>query len=142
MNRSGLAIKSCAEFYKVEIENILIVHDDIDLPIGKIRVVRRGRGGGHKGVLSIIHHLCTAEFARVKIGIGRPPGTEPVEKYVLSPFSRDIRESMKNAAQVSVQACELFVSRGVEEAMNHVNGRNVAEADGTRQLAGVLLNDT
>ena len=130
MNQSGLAIKACADFYGLETGNILIVHDDIDLPAGRIRVVRKGGGGGHKGVLSIIQHLGTRDFARIKIGVGRPPGMEPVEEYVLSPFCGDEEETMEKAVQVSVQACEFFVSKGVEDAMSHINWQNLAGGKG------------
>jgi PTH1 family peptidyl-tRNA hydrolase len=130
MNQSGMAIKACADFYGLETGNILIVHDDIDLPVGRVRVVRKGGGGGHKGVLSVIQHLGTRDFARIKIGVGRPPGMEPVEEYVLSPFCAGDEETMEKAVQVSVQACELFVSGGVEEAMNHINGQNMAGGKG------------
>ena len=72
MNRSGQSIKACVDSYGLETGNILIIHDDIDLSVGKVKVVRNGGAGGHKGVLSVIHHLGTNEFVRVKIGIGRP----------------------------------------------------------------------
>ena len=129
MNQSGKSVKACADFYKLDIANILVVHDDIDLPVGKIKVVREGGAGGHKGVLSIIDHLGTRSFPRVKIGVGRPCYGESTEDYVLSPFYRDEREIMDRVIQMGVRACKLFISDGVESAMNDINCQNLTTVD-------------
>jgi PTH1 family peptidyl-tRNA hydrolase len=124
MNLSGKSIKGCADFYGIKAENILIIHDDLDLPVGKIKVVRYGGSGGHKGVKSIMDHLGESRFPRVKIGIGRPRHEETTEDYVLSPFYDDERETMDRVKQIAVQACRLFVSKGVAYSMNHINSKN------------------
>ena len=125
MNQSGKSVKACADFYKLDIANILVVHDDIDLPVGKIKVVRQGGAGGHKGVLSIIDHLGTRSFPRVKIGVGRPCYGESTEDYVLGPFYRDEREIMERVIQMGVRACKLFIADGIESAMNDINCQNL-----------------
>jgi PTH1 family peptidyl-tRNA hydrolase len=129
MNQSGKSIKACVDSYQLKTGNILIIHDDVDLPVGKIRVVSNGGAGGHKGVLSIIHHLGNREFDRVKIGVGRPRYGETVEDYVLSPFYDDEKETIKKVIQLAVRACELIISSGVESAMNHINYQNLTSEE-------------
>jgi len=126
MNRSGLAVKACAEYHGIRLENVLVVHDDIDLPFGKLRMVKGGGAGGHRGVLSVIHHLGTQEFPRLKVGIGRPGHRETVEDYVLRPFCEEEERIVEKVLQLGVEACRLFLSRGIEYAMNVVNGLNLA----------------
>ncbi|MFH1349472.1 MAG: aminoacyl-tRNA hydrolase [Pseudomonadota bacterium] len=125
MNLSGKSIKACVDFYKLRIEDVLVIHDDIDLPVGRVKVVRNGGHGGHKGVLSIVDHLGSNEFNRIKIGIGRPRYGEPVEEYVLRPFHEDEKEIIEKVLEIGIQACKLFISKGVESAMNHVNCLNL-----------------
>jgi PTH1 family peptidyl-tRNA hydrolase len=127
MNRSGHSIKACLDFYRLKTEQLIVVHDDIDLPVGKIRVVKNGGSGGHKGVLSMIDHLGTHDFARIKVGIGRPQYGEAIETYVLSPFYEEEREIMERVIQAAVRACELILTDGMASAMNRVNRQNLAE---------------
>jgi len=128
MNLSGKSILACADYYDVNAEHILIVHDDIDLPVGRIRVVRGGSAGGHNGVLSIIQCLGAKRFPRIKIGVGRPRDGEPIENFVLYPFYRDEKEIIGEVIQTAIKACGLFVSNGVEAAMNQTNCQNLAES--------------
>ena len=130
MNLSGKAVKAWAERYRVPPDKILVIHDDLDLPTGRVKVSRSGGAGGHKGVISIMDHLGSREFPRVKIGIGRPRRGEAVEDYVLSPFYEDENEIMETALDMAVQACELFVSGGIELAMRRVNGQNAVNKEG------------
>jgi PTH1 family peptidyl-tRNA hydrolase len=126
MNRSGDSIRAYFDFFGLQPEDVLVVHDDVDLPLGRVRVVRGGSAGGHRGVLSAIQHLGTHEFPRIKIGVGRPRHNgESVEDYVLKSFYRDEKEVVKEVIQVAIQACELVVEGGVEAAMNHINSRNL-----------------
>jgi len=128
MNQSGKSIKACVDFFHLRAEDILIVHDDIDLPVGRMRVARDGGSGGHRGLLSIIHHLGTREFSRLKIGVGRPRyNRESVEDYVLSPFYHDERKVIEKVVQLAVQACELFIAHGIDTAMNEINHQNLTE---------------
>lgn len=124
MNLSGNAVKACADYYDVDRRQTLVIHDDLDLPVGRIKVGRKSGSGGHKGVASIIRNLGTVEFPRIKIGIGRPRYGEPVEDFVLAPFYTDQRVVIEKVIQGAVQACALFVSEGVEAAMNAINYQN------------------
>jgi PTH1 family peptidyl-tRNA hydrolase len=121
MNLSGKSVKMCAESLGVRTEEILVVHDDLDLPIGRVKVAKRSGDGGHKGIQSLFDQLGTREFNRVKIGIGRPRKGEPIHDFVLSPFYKEDRAIVEAALQKAVQACELFVFEGIEAAMNEIN---------------------
>lgn len=129
MNRSGLSVSACAVHHKVEIRNILIIHDDLDLTAGRIKIVRGGGPGGHKGVESIILHLGTDQVPRVKIGIGRPCCGESIEDYVLAPFYGDEIGVMQKVVRTAAYACALFVSEGFESAMNKINCQNLANKE-------------
>ena len=127
MNRSGEAVRACSDYYDLDTGRILVVHDDLDLPLGRVKVVRARGAVGHKGVSSIIRHLGHSEFSRVKVGIGHPRYGEPVEDYVLAPFYADERGPAEKAIRVAVNACELFVLEGVESAMNQINCQNLTD---------------
>ena len=128
MNQSGKSIRACVDFFDLRAENILVIHDDIDLPVGKIRIVRYGGAGGHKGVLSVVHHLGTHEFPRLKIGVGRPRHDgESIEDYVLSPFYRDEKGIIQEVIQLAIRACELFIAHGIDSAMNEINYQNLTK---------------
>ncbi|MFH1242357.1 MAG: aminoacyl-tRNA hydrolase [Pseudomonadota bacterium] len=129
MNQSGKSVRACVDFYDLESRDVLVIFDDVDLPVGRIKVARNGGAGGHKGVLSIIHHLGSTEFPRIRVGIGRPRYGESVEDYVLAPFYSGEKEIMERVVQVAVQACELFVSEGIESAMNRINCQNLANEE-------------
>lgn len=125
MNLSGKSVKACIDYYGINAGSTLVIHDDLDLPLGKIKVVSRGGAGGHRGVQSIIDCLGSEDFPRVKIGIGRPKYGEVTEEYVLSPFYKAEKDIIKSLISMSVQACRLFISKGVVKAMNHVNGQKL-----------------
>jgi len=129
MNESGRSVRACAEYYRIEPENIVVVHDDIDLDLGRIKVVKNGGTGGHKGVHSVFQHLGTRVFNRVKIGVGRPRYHEPVDEFVLSPFYKDHEAVLDSVIQGAVKACELFVDQGVVSAMNVINRQNFADKE-------------
>ncbi len=128
MNRSGECVRRFQDFYKISTENILVIHDDLDLYPGRIKVVSRGGAGGHNGIRSTIQHLGTQEFARVKIGIGRPCETNggsslPVEKFVLAGFSKEEKVCIKERMEIVVEAIESFMEFGVSRTMNEINGK-------------------
>lgn len=129
MNESGRSVRACADYYRIEAENILAVHDDIDLDLGRIKIAKNGGSGGHKGVLSMFQHLGTRDFNRVKIGVGRPRYNEPVDEFVLSPFYKDDDEVVEKVIEGAVKACELFVGQGVVSAMNSINRTNFADKE-------------
>ena len=130
MNRSGEAVRACVDYYDLEPGNILVIHDDIDLPVGRVKVVGSSGSGGHKGVRSIIDHMSGTQFQRIKIGIGRPRYGEPIENYVLAPFYKDEKDIIEDVLHMATEACELFVSRGIEPAMNQINCQNLANEGG------------
>jgi peptidyl-tRNA hydrolase, PTH1 family len=129
MNQSGAAVRACADYYDLDPGNILVVHDDIDLKVGKVKVAKGSGSGGHKGVQSIIDHLGSTQFRRVKIGIGRPRYGEAIEDYVLGPFYKDERNIIEEVLLVATRACELFVVEGIEPAMNIINCQDLANTD-------------
>ena len=129
MNESGRSVRACADYYRIEPENILVVHDDIDLELGRIKVARNGGSGGHKGVDSVFQHLGTRAFNRVKVGVGRPRYDEPVDEFVLSPFYKDEQAVVDSVLEGAIKACELFVGQGVVSAMNFMNRQNFADKE-------------
>ncbi len=128
MNRSGECIRAFADYYKIPATHILVLHDDIDLAPGRIKIVAKGGTGGHNGIRSIAQHLGTTEFSRIKVGIGRPEFDDrghgqPVERYVLSKFSDLELKLFNERADLVEEAVDLFIKQGVVECMNCINGR-------------------
>lgn len=130
MNHSGHAVRLCLDYYKIDRDNVLVVHDDLDLPVGRIKVVRQGGAGGHKGVQSIVDHLGGIKFPRVRIGIGRPRYNEDTEDFVLSPFYKDQKDTVEMVIQKAVDACRLVITESVECAMNQINIQNREDKEG------------
>ena len=122
MNLSGEAVGSVARFFKVSPERTLVVFDDLDLPLGALRLREQGGAGGHRGMASIIAHLSTRDFPRVRIGIGRPPGQMPPEAYVLQDFSADEKAVMEQTYERAVDAVRVVLREGFQMAMNRFNG--------------------
>jgi len=129
MNLSGIPIKDCLDSYGLDVEDILIIHDDLDLPIGRVKVAKNGGAGGHKGVLSVIEHLETSKFSRIKIGIGRPRAGETIEDYVLSSFYKEEKDTIEKVINLATNACRLFIAEGIESTMNKVNCQNLADQE-------------
>jgi PTH1 family peptidyl-tRNA hydrolase len=124
MNLSGEAVGPLARFYKVSPERILVAFDDVDLPTATLRLRPKGGAGGHKGMRSLIQHLGTEEFPRLRLGIGRPPGQMPVEAYVLQKFKQDEWEAMLAIYERGVEAVKTLLSAGLDYAMNHFNAKD------------------
>jgi len=127
MNRSGEAISLWVEETGVDYRNMLLVHDDLDLPLGRIKAVRKGGAGGHKGVESVMEYLKSDEFNRLKIGIGRPLYGEPIEDFLLSEFYADQLDIVNRVVEVGAMACLWFVQRGIDYTMNRINPSNLLE---------------
>jgi len=126
MNLSGEAVGAITDFYKVPTENLIVAHDDMDLPVGMIRLRPKGSGGGHHGIESIIQHLGGEKnFARVRIGIGRPPQSWSVNNHVLSPFNADDAEKISSAIEELVPAVKCIFQSGIDFAMNKFNPHKV-----------------
>ena len=122
MNLSGDAVASLLHFYDVPLENFLVCFDDLDLPVGTIRLRPQGGSAGQNGVQSIIERLGTQIFPRLRLGIGRPPGRMPAADYVLRDFDKFDGEVMNLTLDKAVEAIEVFVSEGLNAAMNKFNG--------------------
>ena len=122
MNLSGEAVSAVVRFYRVSLEHLLVIYDDLDLPVGSLRLREQGGAGGHRGMTSIIDHLNSRAFPRLRIGIGRPPGQMPPEAYVLQAFTADQRVMIEDAYQRAVQAVQTVLRDGIEKAMNEFNG--------------------
>lgn len=120
MNNSGIAVRDVLKRFNILPENLIVIHDDIDMDTGKIRMRKNGSSGGHRGVESIIQSIGTREFMRVKIGIGREEGT-PLEDYVLKKFKREELPLIKDAIKRAVDAVTIILFKGVERAMNKFN---------------------
>jgi len=123
MNASGESVSALASFYKIAPDRILVIFDDLDLPVGTLRMRKSGGAGGQKGMKSIIEKLGTQEFSRLRFGIGRPPGRMDPADYVLLPF-RDDDESILVAEAIDrvVQAVHTWLAEGIDIAMNQCNG--------------------
>ena len=123
MNASGEALREAKEFYRIALERIIVVYDELDLPLGNIRVNRGGGSAGHNGIKSVIASLGSGEFCRIRIGIGKPPGKKEARNHVLSRFSSDERETAAEMVEAAVEAAFEIISGGVEAAMNRFNSR-------------------
>ena len=122
MNLSGEAVRQAAAFYKIAPEHIIVVSDEISLPIGKLRIRTKGSAGGHNGLKNIIAQLGTQDFPRIRIGVGAPPHPDyDMADWVLSIFKNQDAEDMKAAAARAAQAAECYITQGPDRAMNLFN---------------------
>lgn len=122
MNLSGQAVMQLLRFYKLPLENLLVIHDDLDLPLGILRMRPEGGAGGQKGLASIIESLGTRQFPRLRVGINRPPGRMSPADYVLQSFSKADQEALPFILQRAADAVQAFVVEGLQQAMNRFNG--------------------
>lgn len=122
MNLSGQAVASLLRFYKIPLSQLLVFHDDIDLPVGTVRIRPGGGSAGQRGLASIIQQLSTQDFPRLRIGVGRPPGQMVAADYVLQDFSKADLELIAVVLDRAVEAARVFVQSGLEKAMNQYNG--------------------
>jgi len=121
MNLSGEAVQPLASYYKADLEDLMVVFDDMDLPVGVIRLRPFGGAGGHNGMKSIIQRLGSNKFPRLRVGIGRPPGRMDPAAYVLQDFSDDEEAIMVQVRDRAVQALETWLKSGIDAAMNAFN---------------------
>jgi PTH1 family peptidyl-tRNA hydrolase len=122
MNLSGAPVSQLAQFFKVPLENVIAVHDELDVPFGQVRVKRGGGEGGHNGLRSMSKSLATKEYARVRFGIGRPPGRQDPADYVLSDFGAVERKELDFLVDRAADVVEAVVTEGVEWAQNKYHG--------------------
>ena len=122
MNLSGEAVREAVQFYKIPADHVLVIYDDISLPVGKLRVRPTGSAGGHNGIKNIIAHLGTQDFPRVKIGVGAPEGggAEMVD-WVIGAPSQAERKVLVESFEKAIQAAECIIAHGCQQAMNQFN---------------------
>ncbi len=121
MNLSGESIRAVIDYYQIDIEDLVVIYDDLDLPAGKIRLRQKGSAGGHNGIKSTIAHLGTQEFNRVRLGINRPPHGMKVPDYVLGRFSQDEQPDIIEAVKKGAAACETWLGKPFLQVMNEYN---------------------
>ena len=122
MNNSGEAVRECANFYKIKPENIIVIYDDISLDVGKLRIRRKGTDGGHNGIKSIIYHLNSDQFPRIKVGCGKKPHPDyNLADWVLSEFKKDEQKALEPALENACKAIELLLDNQIDKAMNSYN---------------------
>ncbi|UCE63112.1 MAG: aminoacyl-tRNA hydrolase [Nitrospirota bacterium] len=127
MNQSGVFVRDLLSESAIGVENLVVVHDDLDLDFGTLRIRLKGGAGGHNGIHSLIFSLETEQFCRLKVGIGRPPAGQDPAEYVLSPFSVEESHQMGSLLARAVEALESLIVEGAPKAMNRFNIRQ-AEA--------------
>lgn len=129
MNVTGPPLKALLHELGLSPEQLIVIHDDLDLELGRLRIKQAGGHGGHNGLRSILAALDTPNFTRLKIGIGRPAPGQDSADYVLEPFSRDERARIEPVLDRAVQALECIVVKGVAAAMNEFNVREREDAN-------------
>lgn len=122
MNLSGESVSALMDYYDIDIDDIIVIYDDLDLPTGQLRLRQKGSAGGHNGIKSLIQHLGTQNFNRIRIGISRPPAGMKVPDYVLAKFNAEEKPLMQEAVGKSADACNYWLSKPFIEVMNEYNG--------------------
>lgn len=122
MNTSGKPIYKLLNYFKIESKDLLVIHDDLDLDLGKMKFKQKGGSGGHNGIKSIINNLNTDNFKRLKIGIGRPPTNLKVPDFVLTTFKGEERIIAEKVVEKAASAVELMLKENIMKAMNKYNG--------------------
>ncbi|HJL41853.1 MAG TPA: aminoacyl-tRNA hydrolase [Myxococcales bacterium LLY-WYZ-16_1] len=130
MNLSGESVGPAVGFFKEKAEHVVVVHDELDLPVGGIRLKRGGGHGGHNGLKSLVQHL-GPQFLRVRVGIGRPPPRWDASSYVLGRFAPDERSAVDPALDEAVEAIEVTITEGIDRAMNRFHRQPDAKATGS-----------
>lgn len=123
MNNSGITVRDIYNYYKIPIENIIVIVDDIDIDFAQVRIRKKGSAGSHNGLKSIIYQLQRDDFPRVKIGIGKKREGQDLANFVLSRFSKDEREIIEESLLIGAESVEAIIKYGVDQAMNEFNTR-------------------
>lgn len=123
MNNSGNALREAKEFYKIDTDKIIVIHDEIDLPLGRIKLKKDGGSAGHNGIKSIIANIGSDNFARVRVGVGKPYDKDKVIKHVLTGFSTEERERLPEVIESARDSVYEIIRNGIEKAMNRFNIR-------------------
>ena len=127
MNLSGQSVSRLLKKHKAELTDIIIVCDDLDLEMGRLKLRAKGSSGGHRGLKSIMEALESQDFCRLRVGVGRPYERSDASEYVLMPFKKNERQGAQDAIAQAALCCETFVCEGIEKAMNQFNRRSIDE---------------
>jgi PTH1 family peptidyl-tRNA hydrolase len=123
MNRSGLAVRAAMAGKDIPAERLIVIYDDLDIPLGEIRVRKKGRPGTHKGMISVVGETRTDEFARIRVGIGPLPAGRDAADFVLEPFGRSERPSLEQSLEEAGHALEMILDGAIDRAMTRFNRR-------------------
>lgn len=122
MNNSGECLRALMDFYKIPADDILVICDEVSLPTGRLRIRAKGSAGGHNGMKSIIAHIGTSDFVRLRIGVGEKPADWDLADHVLAHFPKEEEATVRDALKRAADAVECFLDEGIEAAMNRFNG--------------------
>lgn len=125
MNLSGTAVRQLQAFFKTEISNLIVIHDDLDLPFGSVRMKIGGGTAGHKGLASIESNLGTSGFMRVRLGVGRPVDKSQIEGYVLEPFRKEEQEALPDILERAADASAEIILNGLQKAISRYQTKNI-----------------
>ena len=125
MNRSGQAVRAVTDWYKITPQSTFVIYDEMDLPLGRLRIRLSGSAGGHNGMKSIISHLNSQEFPRLRIGIGKSNGKKQTVSHVLGKFAPEEKKVIQEVLQLTTDAVEHSLKEGIEKAMSLYNGKQV-----------------
>ena len=128
MNNSGHAVKSIVDYFSIQLDELVIVYDDIDLPLGSVRFKQGGSSGGHRGLDSIIYHLSSQDFVKLKLGIATNQNMRPSEEYVLKSFPLKYNEDIDVAVSKACDGLDFFLKNTINETMNKFNRRIKGES--------------
>jgi PTH1 family peptidyl-tRNA hydrolase len=134
MNLSGSAVRGLARFFKLDTRDLLVIHDDIDIVFGRIKIKQKGVDGGHHGVMSLIDAFGSGAFVRVRVGIGRPDTRQEVKGYVLNKFDAQQEPLLEDVLTMAQEAVETIFFKGVREAMNQLHSKTIRENHVGRRL--------
>jgi len=132
MNLSGESVAEALRYLPVELSELLVVYDEMDLPAGRLRLRPHGGHGGHNGMRSLIEQLGSKDFARIRVGVGRPPGKRSATAHLLSKLDADQLDEFRDAVDRAAEATEIFVEEGIQAAMNRFNVGSAKDAEKER----------
>jgi aminoacyl-tRNA hydrolase len=127
MNLSGEAVIDAVNYFKIKPENIIVIVDDIDIPFGTVRIKKKGSAGTHNGLKSIIYHLETENFPRIRVSVGKCPSYMDLKDFVLSKFSSSEEKILKKELEISADAVEEIIKSDIDKTMCKFNGINIEE---------------
>lgn len=122
MNLSGEGVRPLIDYFGVEIEDVIVLYDDLDLPLGRVRLRQKGSAGGHNGIKSLTEHFGTEKYKRIRMGIGRPDGRMPIVNWVLSRFQKEEAPMLQKVVEHTTEACEAATKEDFIDVMNNYNG--------------------